>query len=125
MKGVNKKLKVHRGIYVKKSDIHGWGVFTNLNIKKGEIVEECVIPYDLIPINSNILSKYRYVWPSRENYDHWCIALGFGSIYNHSKEKENISWDINEKKRIMVFTAIKNIKKGEELLFNYKSIEFH
>ena len=120
-----RKLEIHEGIYVKKSSIHGWGVFTNLNIKKGEIVEECIIPYELIPINSNVLSQYRYVWPSRENYSHYCIALGFGSIYNHSKEKMNINWKINKEQRIMVFTAIKDIKIGEELLFNYDSSYFN
>ena len=118
-------LKIHKGIYVKNSDIHGWGVFTNLEIKTGEIVEECVIPYDLIPINSSVFSKYRYVWPSRKNYSHWCIALGFGSIYNHSKEKMNINWEIDEKQRIMIFTAVKDIKVGEELLFNYDSNDFY
>jgi SET domain-containing protein len=119
------KLEIHEGVYVKKSSIHGWGVFTNLNIKKGEIVEECIIPYELIPINSNVLSQYRYVWPSRKNWSHYCIALGFGSIYNHSKEKMNINWKINKEQRIMVFTAIKDIKIGEELLFNYDSSYFN
>ena len=125
MKEIDQKLKVHKGIYVKKSNIHGWGVFTNLNIKKGEIVEECVVPYDLIPLRSNVLGNYRYVWPSKKRFNSFCIALGFGSIYNHSREKENIDWNINEKKRIIIFTAIKNIKKGEELLFNYKSLQFN
>ena len=115
-------LKIHKSIYVKKSNIHGWGVFTNQKIKKGTIIEECVIPYEVIPINSRVLLNYRYVWPSREKPTSFCIALGFGSIYNHSNEKPSINWKINEKERIMTFTAIRNINANEELLFNYSSL---
>jgi SET domain-containing protein len=122
---LNKKLKINEGIYVKQSDTHGWGVFTNLDIKKGEIIEECVIAYNLIPLHSNVLLDYRYVWPSIKNYNSYCIALGFGSIYNHSNENNNIDWEINEEKRMMTFTAIKDIKINEELMFNYQSEEFH
>ena len=114
-------IKVHKGIYVKKSNTHGWGVFTNLEIKKGTIVEECIIPYEVIPINSRVLLNYRYVWPSKKKPTSFCIALGFGSIYNHSKEKPSMNWEINEKERIMTFTAIRNINANEELLFDYDS----
>ena len=118
---MNRKLKVHQGIYVKKSDIHGWGVFTNLEIKKGEIVEECIVPYEIIPESSSVLLNYRFIWPSIEKVTGYCIALGFGSIYNHSKEKATIKWEINEKERTITFTAIEDIKAEEELLFNYQS----
>ena len=118
------RLKIHNSIYVKKSNIHGYGVFTDLDIKKGELIEECVVPYQIISLHSDVLINYRYVWAKRRGDTPigFCIALGFGSIYNHSKE-ENIGWEINEKERIITFTAIKDIKKNEELLFDYENAD--
>ena len=121
MKEVKDKLKVHKGIYVKKSDTHGWGVFTSLEINKEDIVEECVIPYQKIPAFSLLLKNYRFIFENK----YYFIALGFGSIYNHSKENKNINWEINKEQRIMTFIAIKEIKIDEELLFNYVSWRFH
>tara|TARA_R100000995_G_C3419254_1_gene93105 strand:+ start:79 stop:456 length:378 start_codon:yes stop_codon:yes gene_type:complete len=115
MKKVKDKLKVHKGIYVKKSNTHGWGVFTSLEINKGDIVEECVIPYQKIPAFSPLLKNYRFIFENK----YYFIALGFGSIYNHSKSKPNIKWEVNEKERIITFKAIKKININEELLFNY------
>tara|TARA_R100000458_G_C8121746_1_gene140350 strand:+ start:205 stop:609 length:405 start_codon:yes stop_codon:yes gene_type:complete len=112
------KLTIHKGIYVKKSNIHGWGVFTNLEINEQEIVEECVIPYQKIPHLSPLLRNYRFIFPN-EKSKYYFIALGFGSIYNHSEDKANIEWEVNEKERIITFKAIKKININEELLFNY------
>ena len=117
---MSKKLKVHEGIYVKQSDIHGWGVFTDVEIEKGTTIEECVIPYELIPIDSRDLKEYRYVWPSRKHITNYCVVLGFGCVYNHSEENPNINWEINVKERIMTFTSIRKIVANEELLFNYQ-----
>tara|TARA_Y100000592_G_scaffold100145_1_gene178835 strand:- start:3819 stop:4199 length:381 start_codon:yes stop_codon:yes gene_type:complete len=119
------KLEIHKGIHVKKSKGRGWGVFTTEKIKKGDIVEECIIPYDVLPIGSTAMQNYRYVWPSRETYSAYCIALGFGCIYNHSSKNPNIDWDIDSDERIMRFTAIKDIKAGDELMFDYQSPQYN
>ena len=111
--------------------LHGWGVFTSSEIKKGDIVEECIIPYDMIPMNTNALINYRFIWPDISfkaaeelgidvEFSGYCLPLGFGSIYNHSKDP-NIDWDIDVSERIVQFVAVKDIKVDEELLFNYRS----
>ena len=115
------RLVVHEGVHVKRSQLHGWGVFTNKEIKKGDTVEECVVPYDILPLDSNALKNYRFVWPSRKKFTGACLPLGFGSIYNHSKGDPNIDWDIDAKERVVTFTALKDIAAGEELLFDYAS----
>ena len=114
------RLLVLEGVYVKRSQLHGWGVFTNKEIKKGDTVEECVVPYDILSLHSNALKNYRFIWPSRERYTGACLPLGFGSIYNHSKDDPNIDWDIDEKERVVTFTALRDIAASEELLFDYQ-----
>ena len=47
------------------------------------------------------------------------LALGFASLYNHSKDP-NCRYEINRKEKIITFTAIKNIPKDCEIFFNYK-----
>ena len=70
---------------------------TNNCIIKGDIVEECIIPYDMIPMNTNALINYRFIWPdisfkaAKElgvdvQFSGYCLPLGFGAIYNHSKD---------------------------------------
>ena len=46
------------------------------------------------------------------------IALGFGSLYNHSK-KPNAEWEIKKSSHTIVFRAIKNIRKGKEITIDY------
>ena len=47
--------------------------------------------------------------------------LGYGSIYNHS-ENPNAEIDYNEGKQedFLFFKAIKDIKIGEEIVYNYE-----
>jgi len=115
---VKTSLTRHSGIFIKKSNIHGWGVFTNSKILENEIVEECIIPDEKIPLNSDILKRYYFIWPKTPNYNSYCLPLGFACTYNHST-KPNVKWLINEKEKLMIFIAIKDINKNEELVHNY------
>ena len=78
-----------------------------------------MVPYDLISLDSNTLEHYRFIWPNRHTYTDACLPLGFGAIYNHSEEP-SVNWDVDEKKRVVTFTALRDIMVGEELLFDYK-----
>lgn len=62
----------------------------------------------------NLLFEY-YFWMD----DYVVLALGYGSLYNHAKSP-NCKYEINKKVETIILTAIKNIKKDQEILFNYK-----
>jgi uncharacterized protein len=49
------------------------------------------------------------------------IALGLGSLFNHSTRHQNIGWLRNTETDIIVYTALRDIKKGEELCISYGS----
>lgn len=116
-----------KNIYISKSKssdpkngdfISGKGVFASEYIKKGEIIEVAPILIleftDFIDTKWNLLFEY-YFWMD----DFVVLALGYGSMYNHSINP-NIKYRISKKEKTITFTAFKSIKKDEELLFNYK-----
>lgn len=47
-----------------------------------------------------------------------CIALGWGSMYNHGNPA-NVRYSADGSKLSMAFTAARNIDLGEELFINY------
>lgn len=107
-------------VYLNKSIIpqSGKGVFASCDIKKGEVIEVAPILIleftDFIETRWNLLFEY-YFWLD----DFVVLALGYGSLYNHSKDP-NCKYEINRKEKTIALTAIKNIKKDEEIYFNYK-----
>ena len=118
---------VNPKIEVRKSSIHGYGVFANADIEIGEILEEChfiSIPgfslskEDKAFLSKNDLGKYMFRFP-RNTMQEIAWVLGIGSIYN-SSPKHNADWETNEKRRLVIFRSIKNIQKGEEILINYQ-----
>lgn len=96
----------------------GRGVFATEDIKKGEIIEVAPILVlqfeDFIDTRWNLLFEY-YFWLD----DEVVLALGYGSMYNHSVSA-NAGYEIDIKNKSITFKSIKQIKKGEEVLFNYK-----
>ncbi len=108
-------------VLIKKSQYGGKGgkgVFAKENIKKGEVIE--VAPaiilehVELLDTKWNTLFDY-YFWLE----EFVVLALGFGSLYNHS-DKPNAKYSIDKKKKEIKFTALKDIKKGKEIFFNYR-----
>jgi hypothetical protein len=119
-----KKISTSNKIFVKESGIKnaGRGVFAKENIKKGETIE--IAPF--IEISENDTSKLKesilvtYFFYFGKNKEKIALALGFGSLYNHS-DKANMIYKIECKEKTIKFTALRDIKKGEEITFNYRN----
>jgi len=101
---------------VKKSLIHGLGVFANRNINPGKVIENCRLI--LIPrsqdrhVKHTIVTKYAFEFGKDS-----AICLGNGSLYNHSIHPNA---DIVARERSISFVANKNIMIGEEIFINYE-----
>jgi hypothetical protein len=98
----------------------GRGVFAKRDIKKGEIIEACPVieisKDDARHVNESQLVTYiYYLGKSKERL---ILALGYGSIYNHSY-KPNAKYVENYKDRIIEFISAIKIKKNEEITVNY------
>ncbi len=110
-------------LFMATSENRGRGIFTSEEISADDIIEIC--PLILIPkkelenIDKTIFYDYYFLLPNGEDA---CIALGYGSLYNHSNspnatvvfDLENDSFQIH---------CIKDIKSGEEIFINYQGDE--
>ncbi len=98
-------------ITAKKSPIHGYGIFADVNINIDEVIEECRI---IILENHHVnLENYYFNVGGKS-----AIFTGFGLLYNHS-DQPNTTYYFDEMNGIVIFKAIRPIKKGEEIFVSY------
>lgn len=107
-------------IEYKKSPLHGNGVFATADLQEGEIIEICPIilldKKDTEIIDKTHLYNYYFSWQDKGS----AIALGYGSIYNHSYEP-NATYEKDMERNVLVFKAIKTIQAFEEIIVNYNN----
>lgn len=114
------EINVPTKIILKSSDIHGLGIFATKRIKKGELIEECpILPLPIEPgERSSLLMNHRFAWPKGIGWREHVIAMGYASYYNHSNDP-NADWDSDVENGTFKFTALKDIKVGEEIFVWY------
>jgi SET domain-containing protein len=108
----------------------GRGVFAVTDIPADTLLER--VPVILLPKNQVFgnsavakrmahISWYVFDWEGMTKRDYVALALGYGSIYNHSPTPnarvERHAPDILE------FYAVRNIAAGEEVFINYLGFE--
>ena len=112
-------------VYADKSPIHGWGVFAKEDIMEGEVFEEC--PILTLPIEkgevTSLLIDYRFNWPQGNDWQEQVLALGYGSLYNHSNDP-NAFWVSDIENRIFKFVSNREIKQGEEIFVWYGDVDY-
>jgi uncharacterized protein len=107
---MNKKLYQNK-LAVKKSPIHGFGVFADKDIRKGEKLEECCFVFS----DSEDEVIIDYIFEAGKRY---ALLFGYGSLYNHADDP-NAEYAFNLKRRVATFKAARAIKKGEEIFVSY------
>ena len=127
------RLYTSNKIEVRKSPLHGYGVFAKEDIKFGELLEEChIAKYTKITEKEKVygIDRIKYTWPKNggslptAKAFPYAIALGYGSIYNSSTSAKQATadWETDMDNELIIFTAINNIKKDEEILIYYYAI---
>jgi SET domain-containing protein len=111
-------------IVIKKSSIHGYGVFASQNIKMGEVIEETPL---LLMMGrgevSSCMIDYRFNYPKSIEYTNQAVAWGYGSLYNHSNQA-NADWRDNFDNQTFEFYATKDINEGEEIFLYYGGVDY-
>ncbi len=111
-------------IFIQRSELGGKGVFSDELILPEEIIE--TVPVIILPekdielINKTHLYNYYFLWGSTKT--EIAIALGYGSLYNHSYVP-NVAYFMDYEKANITFVAYSKILPGEELLVNYNGEE--
>jgi tRNA-specific adenosine deaminase 3 len=111
-------------IQLRKSPVHGWGVFAKEMIFKNEILEE--IPFLILPINKGEISPlfidYRFNFPTGD-WKYQVLPMGFACYYNHSNTP-NAGWYTDEENEIFVFSSNRLIDKDEEICTYYGDVNY-
>ena len=123
----HKKNGYKSDLYIKEVKNKGMGVFANNDIKSGDVIEYCHCM--VLGFRENYHKDpviYQYAYPGDDEIsDEWTvhgrkflIPLGFGGIYNSSETQinSNAAFKTYTDDKLMIFYAIKDIKKDEEVL---------
>ncbi|MGG0511265.1 SET domain-containing protein [Priestia megaterium] len=107
-------------ISVKDTQKYGRGIYATCNIKIGELIESSPIilvnKEELQFLAPTKISNYWFYWG--QNSSERAIALGYGSLFNHSYSP-NCIYYYNERDLTIKFYALTNIKQGDEIKINY------
>jgi SET domain-containing protein len=105
---------------IKESPGRGRGVFAARAFNPGDIIEVCPVivlsPEDAHRLDPTALYSYYFGW-SPDNTG-GAIALGYGSLYNHS-DTPNAAYHRDEAARAITITALRPIAAEEEILITY------
>ena len=114
----------HPHIELRKSAIHGYGVFATEDIPSDTILEEV----SFIAVPDNVAHDYVFQYPRGGTplsetigikTEH-ALPLGYACIYNHS-DNANASWRTDTMNRLFVFFTVSEIKKDDEIRTYYGS----
>lgn len=116
------ELYCNPAIFVAKSEIHRWGVFTDEDIKAFDVIQEA--PYCTFPAKelkkSDIVVRYSYSSDGvSDHVDECVIGFGFAPLYNHDPENFNCAYELDVVNEVMRHYALCDIPAGSELTLDY------
>ena len=110
-------------LYLQHDSSKGRCVFTSSEIMQGSIIEICPViilsKEDTLKIHETLLHDYYFLWNAEEES---AIALGYGSLYNHS-ETPNAQFELVYGDNEIHMIAAINIEPGSEITINYMEIK--
>jgi SET domain-containing protein len=110
---------------VRITENRGRGVFARMDFEEDQFIEACpVITFprpEVFRDDKTILSSYCFNWDNDKKVS--ALALGYGSLYNHSSENPNADFAYDIEGSRILFTALREIKVGEEILIDYRMEE--
>jgi SET domain-containing protein len=96
----------------------GRGVVSTGRFARGQVIERSpviIVPAAEVPlVSQTVLNNYAYRWGD----DDLAIALGLGSLYNHSLQP-NAHYRCVLEDRVVEIYALCDIAPGEEICLNY------
>ncbi|KAF1820219.1 protein methyltransferase [Dissoconium aciculare CBS 342.82] len=99
----------------------GRGVFATAPIPSGTTID--VSPVLVLPraenashVEKTVLYHYTYNWPTVATQ---AVVFGLGSLFNHSSRNQNVGWRRDLRRLVIVYTALRDIRVGEELCISY------
>ena len=108
------------GLYLLEDELKGRCIYTSVDLQPNDLIEIC--PIIKIPsgqlkhIDQTKLYDYYFLW-EEEGFEA-CIALGYGSLYNHSSTPNaEVIMDYDD--GTIRIEATQSIKASSEILIDY------
>ena len=110
-------------LYLDKNE-KGRGVYTSSVIENNSIIELCPVIVlnrrERLLIHQTRLHDYYFMWDIAN--ESCAIALGYGSIYNHSNSP-NAAFDTLLEDEMIRFKSSRKIEAGEEICVDYIALK--
>lgn len=107
-------------ICIKQTGKYGKGVYATRAIKQGELIEQSPVlvaqTSEWEHLKNTVLFDYCFTWGFDD--EDIAIALGYGSLYNHSFNP-NATFTNNPVNQSIDFFAITDIRDNDEITINY------
>ena len=107
-------------LYIRHQEDKGRAVYCDTDLQAGDEIEICPVivcpPEDRQYIDKTHLYNYYFLWG--EDQDSLAIALGFGSVYNHSYTP-NAVYETYFEEEYIRFIALLDIPADTEITINY------
>ena len=107
-------------LFIANSALGGRGVFTGVPIMKDDLIELCpviVMKKGEMPLlDKTTLYDYYFLWG--DDQEQCVIALGYGSLYNHTAPS-NADYGMDFDENLIEIFAVRDIEAGEEITINY------
>ena len=100
----------------------GRGVFARESIPADTLIEISPVlivaneEYKENALNKTIFESYLFTWSRAGEY---ALALGLGSLFNHSSTSPNVSYTLDKVNHCIRYTTSRRIKENEELCIFY------
>lgn len=115
----------NKDLEIRKSLLHGNGVFSKKRIYKGSIIESApiILGYqdDYASLHQTALHDYYFLLANTKTP--FALGLGYASFYNHACPA-NAVYTINIFKESIQITAHRDIEIHEEITINYNGTPF-
>ncbi len=114
------ELYLNPNVFIAKSDVHRWGVFTKKDIAQYDVIQEspyCTFPEEEVE-EAPTIERYTYTSDVSSEVDEMVLGFGFAPLFNHSVEP-NCAYILDTVNEVMRHYAINDIQAGEELFIDY------
>lgn len=114
-------------LYIRTIKNKGRGVFSDVPIGPDSLIECCpvIVIADTLEsswLQQTVLEYYFFSWEQAE-VQQTALALGYGSLYNHSKTA-NARYEAIYEDGMIAFYSIRSIAAHEEISINYHGDPF-
>jgi len=122
------KLRRNSALQLISNTPKGRGVFAERDIGSGSVIETCPVLVlnpieDVNYIEKTSLYHYTYAWPSKDASGRpiktQAVVFGLGSMFNHSRDHQNIGWKRDVDREVIIYYALRDIRQDEELCISY------